>query len=52
MLSFFPDIKKLAESLNLTTNGNNEAYEYMAEKDALKRLVLRLYNTIQLYCKT
>lgn len=52
MLSFFPDIKKLVESLNLTKNGNNEEYEYMAEKDTLKRLVLRLNNKLQLYCRT
>lgn len=49
---FFRISKKLVESLNLTKNGNNKVYEYMAEKDMLKRLVLMLYNTIQLYCKT
>lgn len=48
---FFRISKKLVESLNLTKNGNNEVYEYMAEKDTLKRLVLRLYNPIRLYFK-
>lgn len=49
---FFRISKKLVESLNLTKNGNNEEYEYMAERDTLKRLVIRLYKTIQFYYKT